>query len=176
MALADWPRNEQGIPHRKAARVLVVDGRGRVLHARGHDRHNPSRHWWFPIGGGIEEGESPREAALRELREETGLQVMLEELIGPVCERRALFDFAEEDAYQDELFYYVRTAHTQTTDSGWTPTEREVVDEHRWWEWDDLRAEAQNTEVFPRELVDLLPSWNAGWDGQCVLIDERGGA
>jgi 8-oxo-dGTP diphosphatase len=53
--------------------VLVVDPHGRVL-LQERDEHpliDPER-WGF-VGGGIEEGETPEQAAYRELAEETGV-------------------------------------------------------------------------------------------------------
>lgn len=46
-----------------------------------HVNHQTGRvYWWLP-GGGMEDGESPEEAVVREVREETELDVVVEELI-----------------------------------------------------------------------------------------------
>ncbi len=51
----------------------------------------PHKGHWCPPGGFIEEGESPEEAAVREVKEETGLDVnvraKLGEVLGPVTGR-----------------------------------------------------------------------------------------
>jgi 8-oxo-dGTP pyrophosphatase MutT (NUDIX family) len=53
------------------ARVLCVDAADRVLLLRWRDPVD-GRCFWGPPGGGIEPGETPFEAAVRELAEETG--------------------------------------------------------------------------------------------------------
>jgi ADP-ribose pyrophosphatase YjhB (NUDIX family) len=60
----------------EGANVLVTDGDGRVLVVK------PiySREWMLP-GGRVERGETPHAAAIRETREETGLEVALEGLL-----------------------------------------------------------------------------------------------
>jgi 8-oxo-dGTP pyrophosphatase MutT (NUDIX family) len=59
------------IRNRPAARVLCVDAARRVLLL--HWRDPTDGHYlWEPPGGGIETGETPLEAARRELGEETG--------------------------------------------------------------------------------------------------------
>ena len=50
--------------------VVLFNGEGRVWLGRRAETPGP-RNWQFPQGG-IDPGESPRDAALRELREETG--------------------------------------------------------------------------------------------------------
>lgn len=81
---------------RLAAYALIVDDAGRVLLARHPGaRRRPGR--WLLPGGGVEPGEHPEQAVIREVREETGLQVMvgaLREVVSDVTivgrRRRAL--------------------------------------------------------------------------------------
>ncbi len=53
--------------------AVVRDGAGRVLVARRPDRAHQGGRWEFP-GGKVEPGEGVREALVRELREEVGLE------------------------------------------------------------------------------------------------------
>jgi ADP-ribose pyrophosphatase YjhB (NUDIX family) len=62
--------------------ALVYDDAGRLLMIRrGHD---PDRGRWSLPGGRIEAGESDTEALVREVREETGLAVEVDDLVGSV--------------------------------------------------------------------------------------------
>lgn len=63
---------------RVAAYAVVVD-EGRLLLA--HWREGGYSGWTMP-GGGIDPGEDPADAAVREVREETGYDVVLDELLG----------------------------------------------------------------------------------------------
>ncbi|WP_336210004.1 NUDIX hydrolase [Nonomuraea sp. LPB2021202275-12-8] len=57
---------------RPAARVICLDREDRVLLLHWHDRVSGAD-VWEPPGGGIDPGETPLQAARRELTEETGL-------------------------------------------------------------------------------------------------------
>jgi 8-oxo-dGTP pyrophosphatase MutT (NUDIX family) len=60
-----------------SAAVLPVDERGRVLLAW----HTGASDGWSTVGGAVDPGESPAEAAIREAREEIGVDVRIERLI-----------------------------------------------------------------------------------------------
>ena len=61
---------------REAARVLLLDEQGRLLLWRVEDPNIDIASLWITVGGGLEPGESFEEAALRELAEETGLDLV----------------------------------------------------------------------------------------------------
>jgi putative (di)nucleoside polyphosphate hydrolase len=63
------PEGIAHLPYRPCVGIMLIDRGGRVFVAQRID--NPGAAWQMPQGG-IDEGESPRQAALRELHEETG--------------------------------------------------------------------------------------------------------
>jgi ADP-ribose pyrophosphatase YjhB (NUDIX family) len=63
---------------RVAAYGVIVDD-GRMLLAHWNEG---GRSGWTLPGGGIEEGEDPADAAVREIKEETGYDGVLDELLG----------------------------------------------------------------------------------------------
>jgi 8-oxo-dGTP diphosphatase len=62
--------------------AVVHDAAGRLLMIR--RGHEPSRGLWSLPGGRVEPGETPAEAVVREVREETGLAVVAGEPVGRV--------------------------------------------------------------------------------------------
>ena len=167
----EWRPGPDGRLFRRAARVILVDPDDRVLMVRGHDGGQPSRSWWFTVGGGLDEGETSRAAALRELKEETGIELPPGALVGPVFTRSAVFDFVFEHCRQDEELFYARVgAGTLLSRSGWTDLESELLDDLRWFTLDDLAGVTD--EVFPEGLVDLVQTLLGGWDGVTRHLDE----
>ncbi len=161
-----------GKVEREGARVLLLSPDGTLLVLRGHDPHVPTRSWWFTPGGGLEGSETAREAAARELAEETGHVVEPAELIGPVWERTAYFDFMSRPFVQHEYFFVARLADADAPPEGafaWTADEDETIDEIAWLTQSELANAA--IEVFPEQLRE---AWDVftGWDGALINLGE----
>lgn len=170
----EWDLDEQGIPHRQAARVIAVNEAGQALLLRGHDFSDVEHWWWFTIGGGLHPGEDPLTGAIREFEEETGVRLSPADLVGPVLKRHATFDFHDVTCRQDELFYFTRLSGSpQFTDRGFTAVERQVLDQLKWWDLADLEQEiSAGAVVYPLNFVSLVRSLIAGWNKQCPEITE----
>lgn len=141
---------------RPAARVLLIDREDRILLLRTNLRSD--RPLWITPGGGIEPHESAEQAALRELREETGIDGVL----GPcVWTRHHIFDFRGTMLDEREHFFVVRLdLPATTTDEHLTDDERDFIHEYRWWAVDEIVA--SRDWFAPRRLGALLPPILAG--------------
>lgn len=137
---------------RRAARVLLVDDQRRVLLQNCCDPADPAQRWWNTTGGGIDDGETAEQAAVREVREETGLQI---DGVGPVVHRRVTeFSFGGSDYRQSEEYFLVRTAAFEAAPTGHSELEMQAVLGMRWWSREELRA--TDERVYPEELLEVL--------------------
>lgn len=145
---------------RDSARVLVVDGHGAVLLFRVDDRDDDKPAIWITPGGGIEPGEAALDAAVRELREETGLTVAPDELGVPVAVTRGEWTFRREPLRSTDWFFTYRCPRFAPATSGWSDLERELHSDWRWWRAESL--EATDDAVLPARLADLVRRVHAG--------------
>ncbi len=130
-----------GLPwHRQTARVLPVDPAGRVLLLHGWDPHRPGEPFWFTIGGAAEAGESMRQAAARELREETGIRVDPEQLGEPIAQSTIEFSWAGHLITQGQVFYAVLIESAEVSLDGLDLWERATTDTYAWLSAEDLEA------------------------------------
>jgi mutator protein MutT len=75
-------RNPQSeIRNRKRVSVALIEQSGKILVARRKEGAFLGNYWELP-GGGMQDGESPEECVVREVREETGLDVRPEAHVG----------------------------------------------------------------------------------------------
>ncbi len=91
-------------PH-VAVGVVLLEGDGVLLIQRAR---NPGAGRWTVPGGGVDVGENLHAAALRELREETGLEATLGPIV-EVCER-IVADEAGKTLYHNVIIDFLGTA------------------------------------------------------------------
>jgi len=140
---------------RPSARLLILDPSGRVLLFRFVHKTGAlaGQDYWATPGGGVENGETFEQAALRELREETGIRA---QTIGPEVGRR-LFTLQMPDGEHvtaDERFFLVRSVDASLSRDGWTALEQEVMTEHKWWSQEELAR--TSATVWPENLPAML--------------------
>ncbi|MFK0090393.1 NUDIX hydrolase [Pseudomonas sp. NPDC090755] len=144
---------------RKSARLLVVSPEQNVLLFRfvHKDGALAGDDYWATPGGGLEEGETFHCAALRELREETGIEAS--DVGQPVAHRRFPLQLpCGEWVFSVEQFFVVRAQSEVLSRQGWTAHEVQVMADHRWWSADELRTTRE--QVWPESIVTTLE--NAG--------------
>ena len=142
------------VRRRTAVRVLPLDGRDRLLLLHGFDPADRERPYWFTVGGGIDPGESPELAAVRELAEEVGLVSEPSALVGPLGRATIEFGFDAVRYVQDQTYYALRVDDAPISFAGQDAIEQASIDSHAWWTIDDLRGTTER--VYPEDLPDLL--------------------
>lgn len=157
----DGPRERPMIPvepalrpvrHRNASRVVIRSGE-RVLVVADTDPGVPGSHWYVLPGGGWDPAESSREAAVRELAEETGLSVHADDLVGPVAHRIVSHGYSDQVLVQYEDFYVLDLPSAFEPDvSGFTAEEQLTLGEFRWVTTEQLST----LVVWPLEVPELM--------------------
>ncbi|GAA2210629.1 NUDIX hydrolase [Nonomuraea monospora] len=151
-----------GVISLATARVLMVDPAGRVLLYRGRllqVRDQP--YAWFTPGGGIDPGESARQAAARELREELGHAVAAETLGRVVATSEGGWSLDGRRFHSCDSYFMLRVgAGLEVDTSGMDAEERETTDRFQWWAPPELAACAE--PVVPRGLGTLVARLVAG--------------
>jgi 8-oxo-dGTP diphosphatase len=131
---------------RRLAAAVVMDERGRVLLVRRSERERfLPRVWGVPCGK-LEQGESPRDGALRELKEETGL---LGEIVRRVGQSSFVSDYQGHEVKNWQDNFLVR------------PLSRQVVlperdQEYAWLTQGELSSvdiDAYNLDVVRQALT-----------------------
>jgi 8-oxo-dGTP diphosphatase len=141
---------------RPSSRLLVLDSTGRVLLFRFIHRQGVlgGQDFWATPGGGLEDGETFEQAAIRELAEETGIRL---NDVGPEISRREVeFQLPDgERVLSDERYFMIRIDDLSALSrDGWTALETEVVADWRWWSAEELAVTTET--VWPENLFAML--------------------
>ncbi|MFZ2625924.1 MAG: NUDIX domain-containing protein [Propionibacterium sp.] len=139
---------DRPVRRRRASRVIVLAGE-RVLLEEDTDPGCPGVTWWVTPGGGVDAGESFEQAAVRELREETGLHIAGTDLEGPVGRRVTHHGYSDQVLVQQEFFFILRTEQFTVDTSGYTPEERQTLARTAWLTRDELAGRTYWPELLP---------------------------
>jgi 8-oxo-dGTP pyrophosphatase MutT (NUDIX family) len=124
-----------------AAAALVEDDAGRLLLVRQSDTGQ-----WAAVGGAIDPGESPEQAAIREAAEETGLQVTIDRLVGVVGGGEFEVTYPNGDRVA-----YISTVYSAHATSGEIRVDDDEVIEASWFRIVDIVA--MDLHPFTRALL-----------------------
>ncbi|WP_205881474.1 NUDIX hydrolase [Leucobacter coleopterorum] len=119
----------------RVAAYAVVERRGKILLTHWRRGH---LHGWTLPGGGLESGEDPRDAVVREVLEETGLEARVGKLIG--VDSRVMVR-EEVPADKDPELHTIRIVYRATVKDG--PLQHEIggsSDEARWVPIKEIRS------------------------------------
>jgi 8-oxo-dGTP pyrophosphatase MutT (NUDIX family) len=136
---------------RVGGRVFLVDASERVLLI--HERLEGGGTHWLTPGGGVEDGEHPRDAARRETLEETGIDVEPDH--EEVLRTRRDWSWDGVDYDQVDHFFLARVPDgTAVRPKALTAVERLTLLGTRWWTLAELRASEE--VMVPADVADVL--------------------
>jgi 8-oxo-dGTP pyrophosphatase MutT (NUDIX family) len=140
--------------YRLTSRSLLLNARDKVLLFEYEDDHTDVNRFWVTPGGGVEPGETFAQAAIRELHEETGLEV--ENVGEPVWFRRKLVRCRDHLEDIEEFYFLVRVDSVNVIAANPDEYERSTQSGYQWWSLEALRQ--CHETVFPDSLaVHLEP-------------------
>lgn len=142
----------------RAGIILIEEGKLALM-----ERHRQGRHYFAFPGGGVDEGETEEQAAIREAHEELGIHVEVVQLAAEVL---------REGRRKQVYFLVKRTGGEFGTGTGeeyGEPDEINGTYRPMWMPLEDVVKQ----NVVPRELAELaVKSKTEGWSKQAVIIHE----
>lgn len=148
------------------ATVYIVNGESVLLHM--HKKYDT----WFPVGGHLERDELPHEAALREAKEESGLDITLFErhpdsfsigLVKRIPSPVAVYNEGDKKTSGEDFLDFIYAAVTNENDPVGGENESRVF---RWFSVRDLLNEKENIKIHIRNTALRCLYYVNGCEGE----------
>ena len=145
----------------RAGVVLIEDDKVALI-----ERYRDGKHYFVFPGGGADKDETPEQAAVREMKEETGLQVIVKKLVAVIH-----FELSTQ-------YYYLAkyTSGEYGTGEGEEYTDADPDDPTEgiynpiWMPVEELSV---HESIYPVDIKELvLKSRSSGWPDKSVVIVE----
>jgi 8-oxo-dGTP diphosphatase len=147
----------------RAGIVLIQNGRVALI-----ERYRAGLHYYSFPGGGVDEGESPEQTAVREALEELGIQVTIRQKIANV-----------QLGYKSRQFYFLaeQTGGEFGTGTGEEFESSNLDDPQKGMYipiWMPIEELSQHTNIYPVEVARLVvKSMKEGWlHGSALTFEE----
>jgi 8-oxo-dGTP pyrophosphatase MutT (NUDIX family) len=138
---------------RLTVKLLLLDEQDHLLLIHSRDPSG-SGDCWYPVGGGVEPGETAQQAAVREAAEETGLLAL--SVGAPVWIRDHTYRYDGREVAVHEEWLLHRVDHFDPAPAALTDYESKTIQGFRWWSIEDL-VKTTDT-VYPPRLGHRLSS------------------
>ena len=146
----------------RAGIVLIEDNKVALI-----ERHRAGLDYYVFPGGGVDDGESPEQAAIREAMEELGVEVAIKQKV-------AVIHF---DQSTQVYFLVERVSGEFGTGMGEEFTDSDPDDPQEGIYiriWMPIEEIPQHEQVFPADMAKLvLESKTRGWSQEPIVINER---
>ena len=145
----------------RAGVVLIEDGKVALI-----ERHRAGKHYFVFPGGGVDAGETPEQAAIREMEEETGLRVTVQRKLAEIH-----FGLSEQVYYLVDRLdgeFGTGTGVEFTDSNPDDPTEGIYIPI-----WMSLEELLQHENIYPTDVAALVvAAVNAGWPKEPIVVVE----
>jgi 8-oxo-dGTP diphosphatase len=140
---------------RRAGIILIEDGKLALI-----ERHRAKLHYFVFPGGGIDQGETPQQAAIREAEEELGIKVEIKQEIVKIT------------SYQNKQHYFLAERLSGEFGTGIGEEYGEFNPKYGTYHplWMPM-VDVPNNNVLPDELAKLVVQFfHEGWPNTTVKI------
>jgi 8-oxo-dGTP pyrophosphatase MutT (NUDIX family) len=145
----------------RAGVVLIEDGKVALI-----ERHRAGKHYFVFPGGGVDADETPEQAAIREMEEETGLRVTVQRKLAEIH-----FGLSEQVYYLVDRLdgeFGTGTGVEFTDSNPDDPTEGIYIPI-----WMSLEELLQHENIYPTDVAALVvAAVNAGWPKEPIVVVE----